>query len=399
MRERAPLLSLSNGGTELVNTRGTERTYATEGRSFSLTSKKNQPLPSLPSDDDDDGGGGRCCLLLRRGFFFFDQLGARPQARGPSERVPQGGQGERAARAPLLVQEPGTRVFFLRETVFWGREREREREKNKGFFYSHFSLLSLLPFDPPPPPPPPPGLRHRGPVPCRGSLLRGLRRRQAHPGLLHRVPDDQDPLLPEDGRGRRVVPHEPDPPRAHPEGHLPRARHLPRQADAGGDLGRRGGRLGVGGGGALDARRRRLVDRPQQRLRDLSQDVHLRRRLLRAYQGGSQRRRRLRLGQHRRDGRDDHERDRRRRHRRGRHRRRGLQGPGRFRDRRRLGRGGCGDFRLLAVREGVGMREKRREDADGERGGRRDETREERNNTNEIRTTPNFASDLKSFVL
>ena len=45
------------------------------------------------------------------------------------------------------------------------------------------------------------------------------------------------------------------------------------------------------------------------------------------------------------------------------------------------------------------MREKRREDADGERGGRRDKTREERNNTNEIRTTPNFASDLKSFVL
>ena len=149
MRERAPLLSLSNGGTELVNTRGTERTYATEGRSFSLTSKKNQPLPSLPSDDDDDSGGGRCRLLLRRGFFFFDQLGARPQARGPSEGVPQGGQGERAARAPLLVQEPGTRVFFLRETVFWGREREREREKNKGFFYSHFSLLSLLPLNPP----------------------------------------------------------------------------------------------------------------------------------------------------------------------------------------------------------------------------------------------------------
>ena len=40
-------------------------------------------------------------------------------------------------------------MFFLRETVFWGREREREREKNKGFFYSHFSLLSLLPLNPP----------------------------------------------------------------------------------------------------------------------------------------------------------------------------------------------------------------------------------------------------------
>ena len=104
-----------------------------------LTYKKKKKKKLLSSSDDDDDGGGRGLLLRRRrrrGLLLV-QLGPRPEARGPAERVAQGGQGRREARAALLVPEPGgfffitllffSRVFFASTRGFFLEREGRER--------------------------------------------------------------------------------------------------------------------------------------------------------------------------------------------------------------------------------------------------------------------------------
>ena len=101
--------------------------------------KKKKKKKLLSSSDDDDDGGGRGLLLRRRrrrGLLLV-QLGPRPEARGPAERVAQGGQGRREARAALLVPEPGgfffitllffSRVFFASTRGFFLEREGRER--------------------------------------------------------------------------------------------------------------------------------------------------------------------------------------------------------------------------------------------------------------------------------
>ena len=109
--------------------------------------KKINPL-SNSSDDDDDRGRGLLLRRRRRGFFLV-QLGPRPQARGPAERVAQGSPRQREARAALLVPEPGEREERGREErvfpsffSFLSRERgsTREREARDPSFFHPFSL-------------------------------------------------------------------------------------------------------------------------------------------------------------------------------------------------------------------------------------------------------------------
>ena len=104
-----------------------------------LAHEKSTSSSTLFSSDDD---GGRCRVLLRRSFLFLlDQLGACPQARGPAEGLPQGGQGEREARAAVLVQEPGASFFFfLRRRRFFPHSK-LEGKKNSLFLPLFLSLL------------------------------------------------------------------------------------------------------------------------------------------------------------------------------------------------------------------------------------------------------------------
>ena len=107
--------------------------------------KKSKPL-SLSSDDDDDGGRRRLVLLLRRrGLVLVDQLGARPQARGPPQGIAQGSPSQRAARAAVLVQEPGESPPPRSEKrgLFFVFRRREEKKKNDRLLFSQLTPFSL----------------------------------------------------------------------------------------------------------------------------------------------------------------------------------------------------------------------------------------------------------------